>query len=314
MAEEVEATVIEDDGLDVTFRPAAITADFERLNAKVDKVLADYEGCVIDIDDKEQVKQAKASRTYLNGLANQITERRRAVKREYEIPLQEFEANVNAVVDKIKKVSDEIKEQLDEAERRYKDEKEQRLREHYEEFAELLAPVVPYEKLHEKKWLNKSTSYKKAEAELEAKVDSVAKDWESLKKLDLEFYDAAEAVFFDTLDLGRAVAYNSKLVDDRARIEEMKSQMQPVEAPEEAPVEEPEPAPAPLAPEPLTPEPVKPPEPMASDPAMPVVMVIDSATTEQIRSIGRFCGSIGVTGVFKRGTLQQVFERTFYGR
>ena len=301
MTEEVEATVIEDNGLDVTFRPAAITADFDGLNARVDKILADYQGCVIDIDDKEQVKQAKASRTYLNGLANQITERRRAVKREYELPLQEFESSVNAVVDKIKAVSDEIKEQLDEAERRYKDGKEQRLREHYEEFAELLAPVVPYEKLHDKKWLNKSTSYKKAEAELEAKVDSVAKDWESLKKLDLDFYDAAEAVFFDTLDLGQAVAYNSKLSDDRARIEEMKSQMQqPVETPQEAPRS--------------APEPIKPPEPIASDPAVPCVMVIDSATTEQMKSIGRFCGTLGVTGVFKRGTLQQVYERTTNGR
>ena len=44
--------------------------------------------------------------------------------------------------------------------------------------------------------------------------------------------------------------------------------------------------------------------------AAPCVMVIDSATVEQMQAIGRFAGSIGVTGVFKRGTLQQVYERT----
>ena len=49
---------------------------------------------------------------------------------------------------------------------------------------------------------------------------------------------------------------------------------------------------------------------MSTSVATPCVMVIDSATTEQMQSIGRFAGSIGVSGVFKRGTLQQVYERT----
>ena len=66
-------------------------------------------------------------------------------------------------------------------------------------------------------------------------------------------------------------------------------------APVAAPAPTVAPAPAPVAP---------------SGPATPCVMVIDSATTEQMRSIGRFAGSIGVTGVFKRGTLQQAYERT----
>ena len=90
-------------------------------------------------------------------------------------------------------------------------------------------------------------------------------------------------------------------------------------APEPEPEPEPEPMPAPAPMPAQQPAPVAAPAPTAapapapvapSGPATPCVMVIDSATTEQMRSIGRFAGSIGVTGVFKRGTLQQAYERT----
>lgn len=41
----------------------------------------------------------------------------------------------------------------------------------------------------------------------------------------------------------------------------------------------------------------------------PYVMVIDAATPDQCWDIGKFCGSIGVTGVFKQGTLDEVHAR-----
>ena len=85
----------------------------------------------------------------------------------------------------------------------------------------------------------------------------------------------------------------------------MTPEPEPEPEPESEPTAEPEPMPAPA------PMPAPMPAPVApSGPATPCVMVIDSATTEQMRSIGRFAGSIGVTGVFKRGTLQQAYERT----
>ena len=44
---------------------------------------------------------------------------------------------------------------------------------------------------------------------------------------------------------------------------------------------------------------------------VPCVMVIDSATTEQMQAVGKLCGLVGVTGVFKRGTLAEVCQRTY---
>lgn len=46
----------------------------------------------------------------------------------------------------------------------------------------------------------------------------------------------------------------------------------------------------------------------------PYVMIIDKATIEQCFDIGKYCGSIGVTGVFKRGTLEEIYEKEIVNR
>lgn len=229
---EVEAEIIgEPDSreLTVTNKPGTISANFDALEAYVDGILETYDGWEPSADNADEVKQCDREKKYLNGLASQLDGRRKAVKAEYLKPLEAFEARANGIRDKIKAAAkrlDDVKREADQAE---KDAKEAALREHYEEFAELLAPVVPYSKLHDPKWLNKRPTLNQAKIELEEKVQKIAADWESLKKRDLAFYDAAEAQFFEHLDLGAAMAYNDKLVEDRKRIDELKQAMQPTE-------------------------------------------------------------------------------------
>ena len=158
-------------------------------------------------------------------------------------------------------------------------------------------------------------------------MSKLAGDWETLKsQFEGEpFYAEAERELFATLDLGAALTAARKASEEAARIAELKAAVEPEPEPQPepepvgnwypggSPMQEigdepvaPVPQPAPVA----APAPTAAPAPAPSSPATPCVMVIDSATTEQMRSIGRFAGSIGVTGVFKRGTLQQAYERT----
>lgn len=301
MSEKVEAVVIEEqNGLSVSFSPASITANFKALNERVDELLSAYDA-EIDITDKEQIKTAKHDRAYLNSIAKEIDERRKAIKREYEKPLKDFESQVATITSKIKEISSQIDAKVKEAEQIAKDRKEGELQEHYEAYAGLLAPVVPFSRLMNPKWLNKSFNIVKAKEELEAKVDKVASDWESLKKLNLDFYDMAEANFFETLDIASAIAYNDKLVSDRQKIEEMKAEIEeePVEAIPETPIQEIPQAPIPVAP--ILDAPVEIP--------CAWVVVIPSATTSQAREAGKILGSVGITGSFKRGTLAEVYAR-----
>lgn len=238
---EAEAEVMGgSEGLSVTYTPATIAANFDALEARVRELVADYEGATYDLTSVEAVRDAKRHRSYLNGVFKQIDERRKAVKRDYMRPYDEFDKRAREVAQIAKGASDAIKVQLDEAEESRKAEKFEALREHYEGFAGLLAPVVPYERLHDPTWLNKGCPMPKAEKELDEKVEKLAADWESLKSAlgGDEYYDVAERELFDTLDLGLAIAAAQTT---KAKAERMAALKAALEEPAPEPVPEPEP-------------------------------------------------------------------------
>ena len=89
MSEAVEAEIIEPEEaseLTVAYSPAVIEANFDALEAHVRRLVADYEGATYDMGKDENVKAAKRDRAYLNGIAKEIDERRKAVSREYTSP------------------------------------------------------------------------------------------------------------------------------------------------------------------------------------------------------------------------------------
>lgn len=368
----VEAEIIEEDlakagELAVSFSPGVLSANFSALEAYVDGILETYKDWEPSADSQEDVKQCATHRKYLNGLAKQIDERRKAVKNEYLRPLNSFEADCNRIRDKVKDVSTRLNDVEKKADETRKSQKEEELREHYEGYAGLLAEVVPYDKIADPKWLNKTPTLEKAKIELEEKVDKVAADWETLKRLNLEFFEQAEIQFFNTLDLGQATAYADKLAEDARKIEAMKAEMgqyaEPVE--DEVPVDAYDDAPAnveeayepfdpmtmeqehrPMQPIPAQPQPISAPvnAPVADSGSVsqqiaailatyseskqqnvlealrasqhptnqsvkPYVMVINAATVEQCKAIGKLCGLVGVTGTFKQGALQEVAHR-----
>lgn len=226
----VEAEIIEDEPvkageLAVSFSPGVLSANFSALEAYVDGILETYKDWEPSADSQEDVKQCATHRKYLNGLAKQIDERRKAVKNEYLRPLNSFEDDCNRIRDKVKDVSTRLNDVEKEADEARKSQKEEELREHYEGYAGLLAEVVPYGKIADPKWLNKTPTLEKAKIELEEKVDKVAADWDTLKRLNLEFFEQAEIQFFNTLDLGQATAYADKLAEDARKIEAMKAEM-----------------------------------------------------------------------------------------
>lgn len=338
---EAEAEVIEEptDQLVVRFSPASIEANFAALDAYVDGLLAPYSDASYDLTTPEAIKLAKNDRKYLNGLFKDIDERRKAVKREYSRPLDEFDARVGAITVKIKAASDRIKRELDGAEEARRAQKYAELAEHYEGFAGLLAPVVPYSRLHEDRWLNKTYRMDKACDELDAKVEKVAADWETLKAQgDMPHYELAEREFFRTLDLGAALNAARAAAEEDERIAELKQAMEPAEqAPErgdavpvvmeggtnhgtteEVYADEPVP-PRPAEPAPVDPAPPAPvmesapPAPVEEDAPRPWVMVIPAATRAQIMALARDARAYGITGEMKGGTLAQVYERSING-
>ncbi|WP_294374005.1 DUF1351 domain-containing protein [uncultured Slackia sp.] len=288
MAEEqvLEAEVIEEEAseLAVEYSAPSIAANFDALEAHVRKIVAAYDGAKYDLTDKTVLAGAKNDRAYLNGLKGEIEARRKAVKKAYCMPLDAFEARCKGITSIIDGAAQNIKAQLDQAEEERKAFIYSNLKAHYEEFAELLAPVVPYEQLHEKQWLNKSFGQVKAEKALDAKVSAVARDWETLKaQSGMAHYDEAEREFFRTLDLGAALNAARRATEYDERIAEMKAAMEP-EPVESEPIGQ---QPAPAAPQPMG---------QCGEPLCDWTIDVRGATRSQMEEVAKVLRSRGITG------------------
>lgn len=287
-AEEVVAEVIEEQeapDLVVTYSPSVISANFDAMEASIRAKAADYEGAKYDLTKDESIKEAKNDRHYLNDLKNEIEERRKAVKREYNKPLADFEKRCKEITSIIDGASDGIKAQLDGAEERRRAGARAALEAHYREFAELLAPVVPYERLHDDKWLNKSFGEVKAKKALEEKVSAVARDWDALKaqRGSMAHYEVAERELFRTLDLGSALNAARAADEEDARIAAMREAVESRPAPRPAPRRQAEPA-------------------VAARPELSCAWTVEvpSATRSQMEQLAAALRERGITGTIKR--------------
>lgn len=286
-AEKVVAEVIEEQGapdLVVTYSPSVISANFDAMEDSIRAKVADYEGAKYDLTKDESIKEAKNDRLYLNGLKNEIEERRKAVKREYNKPLAAFEKRCKEITSIIDGASDGIKAQLDEAEERRRAGARAALEAHYREFAELLAPVVPYERLHDDKWLNKSFGEVKAKKALEEKVSAVARDWDTLKaqRDSMAHYEVAERELFRTLDLGSALNAARAADEEDARIAAMREAVESEPAPRPAPRRRAEPAVA-----------------ARPEPSCAWTVEIPSATRSQMEQLAAALRERGITGTIR---------------
>ena len=319
-ATEVKPEIVEEGGeLVVTCRPCDIEANFDALEDRVRRMVADYEGAAYDMSADGNVRAAKRDRTYLNGIVKQIDERRKAVKREYLRPLDAFEARCKEISGIAKGASDAIKAQLDEAERLRRERAYAALEAHYGEVADLLAPVVPYSRVHEDRWLNKTVGEVKAKQLLEEKVGLLAEDWDTLKgqRGSMGHYEVAERELFRTLDLGAALKAARQADEEDARLEEMKAAMEPERAPEPEPAAPaPEPAPQPMpapAPQPVqaVQEPVIAPRP--GEPRTPWVVIVPEATRSDMEGLAKLLQMSEVSGRIVAGTLEQVYRKAVQG-
>lgn len=291
----MQAEVIDDERLEVTYAPVPIRANFETLEARVRAMVADYEGATYDLTSEDAIKQAKRDRTYLNGIVREIDERRKAVKREYTKPLSAFDGECKRIIGIAKDASDGIKAQLDAAEEAQRKRAYNGLAAYYAQIADLLAPVVPYERIHEDAWLLKSFGEVKAKNALEEKVGKLAADWDTLSamKPSMAHYETAERELFRTLDLGAAISAAAREDAEDRRIAEMKAAM-------EQPATEPEQAPQPVPEQGPVDGPSAPMEAPEKEPRYGWTFRLLSATVEEANAVRLFCHENGIGGSLKR--------------
>lgn len=188
----------------------------EELLAAVRSKVALYEGIVYT---EETVKLAKNDRAELNNLVKAIDERRKKVKEVINQPYAEFEKELKEITDLIKKQSAEIDEQVKAFETAEKEEKKAKIMEAYEKAIGNLAEILPFSKVFDQRYLNKTCKLASAIAEVQKKIEQVKTDLETIESVCGKYKLNAKDVYVRTLDLSKAMAEEKRLKDLEEKLE-----------------------------------------------------------------------------------------------
>lgn len=206
--------------------------NYPELKKWVEDGLAAYKGRVYTDDN---IAMAKQDRANLNKLADAIDTKRKEMKAVYLEPYTEFEAQAKELTALVKAQADEIAAQIKAYDDFRKAEKQAKITELYFDKIGDLAALVPYERLHNPKWLNVTTSMTAIEDELTTRIDSIRAGLATIDKVGIEseIVGQIKSLFLKTFDLAAALSEVERIEAERAELERInaaKSAPAPVSA------------------------------------------------------------------------------------
>ena len=185
--------------------PEQISFNYEELKEMLLQKASHYEALVYT---DEQIKDAKADRANLNRLKKALNDERIKREKEYMESFNVFKKQINEVISIIDKPCAVIDRQIKEFEEAQKEEK-MRLIEDFWNSCELPA-TIHLGQIMDQKWLNASVSMKSIQAEINARLEQIAKDLVVIENLPAYAFEAKE-VYINALDLGKAVSEANRM-------------------------------------------------------------------------------------------------------
>lgn len=196
--------------------------NYDEVKKWIEDGLANYKGIVYTPDT---IVQAKKDRASLNKLVDAIDAKRKEMKAHYLQPYEAFEAQAKELVAMVKAVNAEIDAQVKAYEAFKKEEKLQQIKALYQDMVGDLANLVPYERLHNPKWLNVTFSIPAVTEELGNKIDRIMAGLKSIDTLGLDddLTSRIKSVFLQTFDLAAALAEKDRILREREELERLKA-------------------------------------------------------------------------------------------
>lgn len=200
---------------------APVQWNYSELKAQLTQALANYKGRIYTEDS---IGEAKKDRAGLNNLADAIDGKRKEMKSFYLKPYEEFEAQAKELTALVKTQAAEIDAQVKAFDEARKAEKQEHIKAIYREVVGDLSELVPYEKLHNPKWLNIGYSVKNIEAEIVEKTESIRAALASIDALGLpddvgDMTAQIKRAYLRDFDLAAALAEKDRIEKERALIE-----------------------------------------------------------------------------------------------
>ena len=192
--------------------------NYPEIRQWVEDGLAKYRGIVYD---ESQMPMAKRDRAALNKLAETIDAKRKEMKALYLQPYMDFEAQAKELTTMIKEVSDAIADQVKASDERRKQEKLEKIKtDLYTPMIDGLDVLVPYEKLHDPRWLNVTYSVNTIGTELAKKIENIVAGLDAIDKMGLsaDMTDRVKSVFLRNFDLAAAISEKERIEKEQANL------------------------------------------------------------------------------------------------
>lgn len=211
----------------------AVKWNYPEVKAWLEDGLAAYKGRVYTEDT---ITQAKNDRANLNKLADAIAAKRREMKAMYLHPYEDFEKQAKALEGMVKTQAAEIDAQVKAYDNARKEEKRAKIVELYEALIGNLAGLVPYDRLHDPKWLNITTSMTTITEELGRKIDRIAAGLASIDTLglDADIAQQVKGVFLKDFDLAAALTEKDRIIRQREELARLTAAREAESAPQTA--------------------------------------------------------------------------------
>ena len=227
---KVDATIVEPcDQLEVKHIDVPeVVSNVASVKAWVDGELSKYQA--FEIDDEDSYKVAKAQRANVRKLKIIVDSERKRVKKVYERPLKDFEAQVKTITEPVDKLDAEIKDQINQYDKKCQQRQYDQLAEYYSELSGILADSLSFDQLSSILdpggfWLKRS-NFTKAESEISVAVNKIAHALSVIDNMECSKEEKTElkADYLSCLDLVDATQHMQKRRDACERAEQLEEE------------------------------------------------------------------------------------------
>lgn len=211
----------------------SLTTNAMQIKSFVEGILPNYN---VSNYNESNIDQAKKDKAALNKAAKALNAKRLELEKEFMNPFTVFKEIITDTVKLIGDCSSKIDAVVKQSEQIHKDNKKQAIQKMFDSkgFA-----LVPFSKLFDEKWLNKTTKEKDISAELDGKIAKINDDMVTLEAIG-ESVDLLKSIYLDTLNINSTIQYANTLKQNRERAaseaEKVRTEVQAEQTEEETPL------------------------------------------------------------------------------
>lgn len=196
-------------------RPAipAMSWNKDEVERNLDEMLAAYKGRVYT---PESIKSAKEDRAKINKWSKQLGAALTAAKKMYMDPLNDFTSGIKEMQGKCAVATGAIDEQVKAVEQAEKDEKASTLKLVYRDCIGELEPLIPFDRLLDTRWLNKTFDLAEAKKTLCKAIEGVRSDLDFIRENCGEDVEPCTTEYLRNLSVNEAVREHTRREKSRA--------------------------------------------------------------------------------------------------